>query len=124
MLAWRCVYRPLCTTCIGVAQARSLSPAIIFIDEIDAVGRTRGGAQGNDERDQTLNQMLSEMDGFQNSSQVTVMAATNRQAVPALSATRLVQRGIMSLLCGGVLPETPLQTRLPGDSILAADVLI
>ena len=43
------------------------------------MGRTRGGAQGNDERDQTLNQMLSEMDGFQNSSQVIVMAATNRQ---------------------------------------------
>lgn len=65
-----------------VLQARSLAPAIIFIDEIDAVGRTRGGAQGNDERDQTLNQMLSEMDGFQNSSQVVVMAATNRQARP------------------------------------------
>lgn len=62
-----------------LTQARSLAPAIIFIDEIDAVGRTRGGAQGNDERDQTLNQMLSEMDGFQNSSQVIVMAATNRQ---------------------------------------------
>ena len=67
-------------------QARSLAPAIIFIDEIDAVGRTRGGAQGNDERDQTLNQMLSEMDGFQNSSQVIVMAATNRQATAAVSA--------------------------------------
>lgn len=63
-------------------QARSLAPAIIFIDEIDAVGRTRGGAQGNDERDQTLNQMLSEMDGFQNSSQVIVMAATNRRVRP------------------------------------------
>ena len=61
-------------------QPRSLAPAIIIIEEIDAVGRTRGGAQGNDERDQTLNQMLSEMDGFQNSSQVIVMAATNRQA--------------------------------------------
>ena len=66
--------------CYGLVQARSLAPAIIFIDEIDAVGRTRGGAQGNDERDQTLNQMLSEMDGFQNSAQVIVMAATNRQA--------------------------------------------
>jgi ATP-dependent Zn protease len=65
-----------------------LAPAIIFIDEIDAVGRTRGGAKGNDERDQTLNQMLSEMDGFQNSSQVVVMAATNRQARP-IHLTRL-----------------------------------
>ncbi len=52
------------------AQARSLAPAIIFVDEIDAVGRVRGGAQGNDERDQTLNQLLSEMDGFSNTSQV------------------------------------------------------
>ncbi len=46
------------------AQARSLKPCIIFMDEIDAVGRTRGGDQGNDERDTTLNQLLSEMDGF------------------------------------------------------------
>ena len=51
-------------------QARALAPAIIFVDEIDAVGRVRGGAQGNDERDQTLNQLLSEMDGFSNTSQV------------------------------------------------------
>ena len=41
----------------GLAQARTLAPAIIFIDEIDAVGRIRGGAMGNDERDQTLNQV-------------------------------------------------------------------
>lgn len=45
-------------------QARSLKPCIIFMDEIDAVGRARGGDQGNDERDTTLNQLLSEMDGF------------------------------------------------------------
>ena len=68
--------RLLCLRC----RLAAWLPAIIFIDEIDAVGRTRGGAQGNDERDQTLNQMLSEMDGFQNSAQVIVMAATNRQA--------------------------------------------
>ena len=42
-----------------------MSPAIIFIDEIDAVGRARGFSQGNDERDTTLNQMLTEMDGFE-----------------------------------------------------------
>lgn len=68
------------------ATARSMSPAIIFIDEIDSVGRIRGGAKGNDERDQTLNQMLSEMDGFDSESQVVVMAATNRKDVldPAL----------------------------------------
>ncbi len=48
----------------GGVQARSLKPCIIFMDEIDAVGRIRGGDQGNDERDTTLNQLLSEMDGF------------------------------------------------------------
>ena len=73
-------------------QARSLAPAIIFIDEIDAVGRTRGGAQGNDERDQTLNQMLSEMDGFQNSAQVIVMAATNRQAPDTAAESQCTAR--------------------------------
>lgn len=68
------------------SQARAQSPAIIFIDEIDSVGRIRGGAKGNDERDQTLNQMLSEMDGFDNDSSVIVMAATNRRDIldPAL----------------------------------------
>ena len=80
-------------------QARSLAPAIIFIDEIDAVGRTRGGAQGNDERDQTLNQMLSEMDGFQNSSQVIVMAATNRQG----PGSGLFGSVLSVLLCDSVL---------------------
>ena len=68
------------------SQARALAPSIVFIDEIDAVGRIRGGAQGNDERDQTLNQMLSEMDGFDADASVIVMAATNRKDVldPAL----------------------------------------
>ena len=59
-------------------QARAMRPCIIFVDEVDAVGRIRGGARGNDERDQTLNQMLSEMDGFDAESGVIVMAATNR----------------------------------------------
>ncbi len=45
--------------CEGTFQARTLAPAIIFIDEIDAVGRVRGGAMGNDERDQTLNQVFA-----------------------------------------------------------------
>ncbi|KAK9823015.1 hypothetical protein WJX81_007049 [Elliptochloris bilobata] len=69
------------------SQARTLAPAIIFVDEIDAVGRVRGGAMGNDERDQTLNQLLSEMDGFSARSAVIVMAATNRRDVldPALT---------------------------------------
>jgi cell division protease FtsH len=61
-------------------QARQAAPAIIFIDEIDAVGRQRGAGmgQGHDEREQTLNQMLVEMDGFGAESGLVVMAATNR----------------------------------------------
>jgi cell division protease FtsH len=61
-------------------QARDSAPAIIFIDELDAVGRQRGAGmgQGHDEREQTLNQMLVEMDGFGAESGVVVMAATNR----------------------------------------------
>ena len=70
------------------AEARSNSPCIIFIDELDAVGRTRGAGfgGGHDEREQTLNQMLVEMDGFDPKDGVIVLAATNRPDVldPAL----------------------------------------
>ena len=61
-------------------QAKKVAPAIVFIDEIDAVGRQRGSGLGggNDEREQTLNQLLVEMDGFNNNDGVIVMAATNR----------------------------------------------
>jgi cell division protease FtsH len=61
-------------------QAREAAPAIIFIDELDAVGRQRGAGmgQGNDEREQTLNQILVEMDGFGAETGVVIMAATNR----------------------------------------------
>ncbi|KRL28766.1 ATP-dependent metalloprotease FtsH [Limosilactobacillus frumenti DSM 13145] len=69
-------------------QAKKAAPAIIFIDEIDAVGRRRGAGMGggHDEREQTLNQLLVEMDGFQGDEGVIVMAATNRSDVldPAL----------------------------------------
>jgi cell division protease FtsH len=70
-------------------QAREAAPAIIFVDELDAIGRTRGtGAQlgGHDEREQTLNQILTEMDGFDSREGVIVLAATNRVDVldPAL----------------------------------------
>jgi len=62
------------------ADARRRAPSIIFIDEIDAIGGRRGGAAigGNDEREQTLNQLLSEMDGFDQTAGVVVIAATNR----------------------------------------------
>jgi cell division protease FtsH len=69
-------------------QAKKAAPCIIFIDELDAVGRQRGAGLGggNDEREQTLNQMLVEMDGFEGSAGVIVIAATNRPDVldPAL----------------------------------------
>jgi cell division protease FtsH len=61
------------------AEARKRAPSIVFIDEIDAIGQRRGGQfVSNDERDQTLNQMLAEMDGFDPATGVVVMAATNR----------------------------------------------
>jgi cell division protease FtsH len=72
------------------AQAKAAAPAIIFIDELDAIGRSRGasagGFGGHDEREQTLNQILTEMDGFDSSTGVIVLAATNRPDVldPAL----------------------------------------
>src|SRR5204862_3465629 len=68
--------------------AKESSPCLLFIDEIDAVGRMRGAGVGggSDEREQTLNQILSEMDGFQPNESVIVIAATNRPDVldPAL----------------------------------------
>ncbi|MEA5113602.1 MAG: ATP-dependent zinc metalloprotease FtsH [Geobacteraceae bacterium] len=70
------------------AGARKVAPSIIFIDELDAVGRSRGAGfgGGHDEREQTLNQLLSEMDGFDPHEEIIVMAATNRPDVldPAL----------------------------------------
>lgn len=65
-------------------QARNKAPCIIFIDELDAIGRSRGGPVvmgGHDEREQTLNQLLTEMDGFDPSSGVAVMAASNRPEI-------------------------------------------
>ena len=68
------------------AQAKEASPSIVFIDELDAIGRSRtsgvaGFSGGNDEREQTLNQILTEMDGFDSSTNVIVIAATNRPDV-------------------------------------------
>jgi cell division protease FtsH len=81
------------------AEARKIAPSIIFIDEIDTIGRARGGAQaqgGHDEREQTLNQILTEMDGFTGSEGVVVLAATNRADIldPALTRAGRFDRTI------------------------------
>ncbi|CAI7927939.1 unnamed protein product [Closterium sp. NIES-54] len=71
-------------------KAKSKAPCIIFIDELDAVGRQRGGGMGggNDEREQTINQLLTEMDGFQGNTGVIVLGATNRPDVLDAALTR------------------------------------
>jgi cell division protease FtsH len=70
-------------------QAREVAPALIFIDEIDSVGRTRSSiGVGNDEREQTLNQILAEMDGFTGDEAIVVIAATNRPDVLDSALTR------------------------------------
>jgi cell division protease FtsH len=72
-------------------EARKAAPSIIFIDEIDAIGRSRGSSRsmgGHDEREQTLNQVLTEMDGFDGTEGVVVMAATNRADVLDAALTR------------------------------------
>ena len=80
-------------------KAKQLAPSILFIDEIDAVGRQRGAGLGggNDEREQTLNQLLVEMDGFEDNSGIIVIAATNRPDVldPALLRPGRFDRQIM-----------------------------
>ncbi len=92
------------------ATARKQAPAIVFIDEIDSIGRKRGAGVGggHDEREQTLNQMLSEMDGFDPSEGVVLFAATNRPDVldPALLRPGRFDRQI-------VVPLPDLDERLP-----------
>src|SRR6185369_4997025 len=90
--------------------ARKQAPAIIFIDEIDSIGRKRGAGLGggHDEREQTLNQMLSEMDGFETTEGIVMMAATNRPDIldPALLRPGHFDRQI-------VVPLPDLEERLP-----------
>ncbi len=80
-------------------QARQQAPAIIFIDELDALGRARGaaipGVGGHDEKEQTLNQLLSELDGFDTKAGIVLLAATNRPEVldPALPGRRVRSPG-------------------------------
>ncbi|HVV81509.1 MAG TPA: ATP-dependent zinc metalloprotease FtsH [Kofleriaceae bacterium] len=81
-------------------QAKSRAPCIVFIDEIDAIGRRRSvglGAAGNDERDQTLGQLLAEMDGFDPSTAVVIMAATNQPEAldPALTRAGRFDRRVL-----------------------------
>jgi cell division protease FtsH len=105
--------------------ARKQAPAIIFVDEIDSIGRKRGAGLGggHDEREQTLNQMLSEMDGFETTEGIVMMAATNRPDIldPALLRPGRFDRQI-------VVPLPDLEERLPilevhcKDKKMAADV--
>jgi cell division protease FtsH len=83
-------------------QAKEASPAIVFVDELDAIGRARGGSNalgGHDEREQTLNQILTEMDGFEADTGVIVLAATNRAEIldPALLRPGRFDRRVMVL---------------------------
>ena len=91
-------------------SARKQAPAIIFIDEIDSIGRKRGAGLGggHDEREQTLNQMLAEMDGFEATEGIVMMAATNRPDIldPALLRPGRFDRQI-------VVPLPDLEERLP-----------
>jgi cell division protease FtsH len=106
-------------------NARKQAPAIIFIDEIDSIGRKRGAGLGggHDEREQTLNQMLAEMDGFETTEGIVMMAATNRPDIldPALLRPGRFDRQI-------VVPLPDLEERLPiiqvhcRDKRLAPDV--
>jgi cell division protease FtsH len=97
------------------ADARKRAPSIIFIDEIDAIGQRRGGSiVSNDEREQTLNQLLAEMDGFDPTTGVVVMAATNRPEVldPALLRPGRFDREV----------EIPLPNQAERAAILAVHV--
>ena len=92
-------------------DARKRKPTIIFIDEIDAVGRQRGTGinMGNDEREQTLNQLLAEMDGFKENDEIIVMAATNRRDV--LDAA-LLRPGRFDRLVNVPLPDYPSRIKI------------
>merc|ERR1712241_170517 len=83
-------------------QAKEKAPCIVFIDEIDAIGRQRGAGMGggNDEREQTLNQILTEMDGFEGNSGVIVVAATNRSDILDSALLRPdVSTGVLRWAC-------------------------
>ena len=103
------------------AKAKQSAPAIVFIDEIDAVGRHRGAGigSGNDEREQTLNQILVEMDGFDERANVIVIAATNRPDVldPALLRPGRFDRRVVMDLPDVVGREEILKVHLNGKPV-------
>jgi cell division protease FtsH len=88
------------------AQAKEQAPCIIFVDELDALGKARGMSPmgGHDEREQTLNQLLVEMDGFDATAGVIIMAATNRPEILDPWTASMLQRGLSSWL-----PQTALK---------------
>lgn len=87
----------------NVVQAKENAPCIVFVDEIDAVGRSRGTGVGggNDEREQTLNQLLTEMDGFEGNTGIIVIAATNRADIldSALMRPGRFDRQVTTRIC-------------------------
>ena len=118
---------------VGAARVRDLfqtarkqAPAIIFVDEIDSIGRKRGAGLGggHDEREQTLNQMLAEMDGFEATEGIVMMAATNRPDVldPALLRPGRFDRQIMVPLPTQDERVDILQGALPATRRSSADV--
>jgi cell division protease FtsH len=102
-------------------QARTRAPAIVFIDEIDALGSRRDvrGLPGNDEREQTLNQLLAEMDGFEQSNGVVVLAATNRPDAldPALRRPGRFDREVIVPLPNRAERQAILSTHARGKNV-------
>ena len=103
-------------------QAKESQPAIVFIDEIDAVGRHRGAGigGGNDEREQTLNQILVEMDGFDDRTNVIIIAATNRPDIldPALLRPGRFDRRVTVDLPDARGREAILKVHIKGKPVL------
>ncbi|NLM01537.1 MAG: ATP-dependent zinc metalloprotease FtsH [Treponema sp.] len=93
------------------SQARTAAPAIVFIDEIDAIGRSRGSGLGggHDEREQTLNQLLVEMDGFESTSGIIILAATNR---PDVLDKALLRPGRFDRQVHVVMPDVKERTEI------------